>query len=103
MIRKILSLILAFLMLLSLLLSCSEKPEKPTVTDAADTTSAAEPETEDKGLVSVDSVPALDFDGEDFTILQYTKKIGSTSRIRTGNSSTISSTNATGRWRNASI
>ncbi len=73
--RRLLSLILACLMLLPLLAACSEKPKDPasTGTGTSDTAAAA-PVTEDKGLASVDSVPELNFDGATFDILQNSAK-----------------------------
>ncbi len=78
MLKRILSILCAFLMLLPLLIACSGKPDSGKTGTGAPSgggTAAAVSGTvtEDKGLVSVDSVPALDFDGESFDILQYTK------------------------------
>ena len=75
--KRVSLLLLAFLMLLPLFAACSEKPKDPADPDAEPSgTSAAaetEPMTEEKGLAFVDAVPALDFGGETFDILQYTK------------------------------
>ncbi len=72
--KKAMLIFLAAAMLVPLLVSCSEKPKTPAAVGTSDGTPGTEPVTEDKGLVSVDSVPALDFDGESFDILQYTQK-----------------------------
>ena len=72
--KKTILLFLAAAMLLPLFVSCSEKPKDPANSGTSDTAPVTEPVTEDKGLISVDAVPALDFDGESFDILQYTKK-----------------------------
>ena len=74
--KKAMLLLLAAVMLLPLFASCSEKPKTPSGTETAAPASPAadiQPETEEKGLSFVDSVPEMDFNGETFDILQYSK------------------------------
>ncbi len=66
--------LLALLMLLSSLAACSGKttPDKPAATGTPGDTTAAVPEDTTPAYVIPDEVPELDFDGEEFRILQGT-------------------------------
>ena len=73
--KRILSLILACLMLLPLLIACSDKPDSGRTDPAGSGTASASPVTEPvTEYVFHDAVPELDFDGEEFDILQTSEK-----------------------------